>query len=141
MVCNVLVAYKEGQMSQFCWSRWCVNEGVGNKKLKMGSWREMERVARPGDWVFLLDLEKGYLQWGLKEEFKNFCVLGVWGALYGFRVMPFGFKAAPRDLSVAVKWVIALFRKQGIRCTFYIDDLLFLADTQEEALVWGILLG
>jgi hypothetical protein len=142
MVCNVVVAYKEGQMSRFCWSGRCINKGVDDKKFRMESWREIGRLARPGDWAFSLDLEKGYLQWGLKEEFKNFCVFEVGGSLYRFRVMPFGLKAAPRDFSFAVKRVIALFRKQGIRCTFYIDDLLFLAETQGEALrVRGIVLG
>jgi hypothetical protein len=36
----------------------------------------------------------------------------------------------------AIKRVVALFRKQSIQYTFYIDDLLFLVETWEEAL-WG----
>jgi hypothetical protein len=56
--------------------------------------------------------------------------------------MPFSLKAAPWDFSFAVKRVIALFRKQGIRSTFYINDLLFLAEIQVEVLqVRGIVLG
>jgi hypothetical protein len=77
-----------------------------------------------------LDLEKGYLQWGLKEWFENFCVFGVGEAICRFKVMPFGLKGAPRDFSFAVKRVVAFFRKQGIRCTFYIDDLLFLVESE-----------
>jgi hypothetical protein len=129
MVCNVVVAYKEGQMSRFYWSGWCINKGVDDKKFKMESWREIGRLARLGDWAFPLDLEKGYLQWGLKEEFQNFCVFQVGGSLYQYRVMPFGYKA-PRDFSFAVKRVVEHFRKQVIRCTYYIDGLLFLAEMQ-----------
>jgi hypothetical protein len=81
-----------------------------------------------------LDVENGYLQWALKERFKYFCVFGVGEAIYHFRVMPFGLKAVPWDFSCVVKWVVALFRKQGIRCTLYIDDLFFLAESEGEAL-------
>jgi hypothetical protein len=72
-------------MSRFCWSGRCINKVVDDKKFKMESWREIRRLARPGDWAFSLDLEKGCLQWGLKEEFKNFCVFEVGGSLYRFR--------------------------------------------------------
>jgi hypothetical protein len=65
-VCNVVVAYKEGQMSRFCWSGRCVNKGVDDRRIKMESWKEIGRLVRQGDWAFSLDLEKGYLQWGFK---------------------------------------------------------------------------
>jgi hypothetical protein len=133
-VCNVVVAYKEGQMSKFCWNRRCVNKGVDDRRLKMESWKEIGRLVRPGDWAFSLDLEKEYFQWGLKEGFKNFCVFGVGGAIYHFRDMPFRLKAAPRNFSFAAEQVVVLFRKQGVQCTFYIDDLLFLAEAEGEAL-------
>jgi hypothetical protein len=123
MVYSVVVAYKEGVLSWFYCSGQCVNKGVDNKKFKMESWQEIGTSARPGYRAFSLDLEKGHLQWDLKETFKNFCVLGVGASLYRFRVMPFGLKA-PWDFSFAVKLVVALFRNQDIQCTFYIDDLL-----------------
>jgi hypothetical protein len=55
--------------------------------------------------------------------------------LYRYRMMLFGLKAAPRDFSFAVKGVIALFQKQGIRCTFYIRSVVFGGDA------WGGVAG
>jgi hypothetical protein len=49
MVCNVVVAYKEGQMSRFWWSGRCVNKGGDDKKLTRSSgWR----VAQPSSLTF-----------------------------------------------------------------------------------------
>ena len=39
-----------------------------------------------------------------------------------------GLKSAPRHFSSLVKRVCLLFRKVGIRCSFFIGDLDFLAD-------------
>ena len=48
--------------------------------------------------------------------------------------MPFGLASAPRDFSFGFKHVMALFRKRGMRCMFYIDNLLFLASSRQQAL-------
>jgi hypothetical protein len=51
-VCNVVVAYKEVQMSRFCWSGRCVNKGVEDRRFKMESWKEIGRLVREGTGLF-----------------------------------------------------------------------------------------
>ena len=45
----------------------------------------------------------------------------------------FGLASAPRDLSLAIKKVPGLLRKRGMRCCFSIDDIIFFAQSAEEA--------
>lgn len=134
VVCNVVIAYKDGQMSRMCWSGKPINEGLRKKKFRMEAWADIAAMAEPGDWAFSLDLEKGYLQFGLAQPMKDFCVFQVGDRVYRYRVMPFGLASAPRDFSFAVKRVVAIFRARGFRVSFYIDDLIFLARSQREAL-------
>ena len=48
--------------------------------------------------------------------------------MYRWLVLLMGLKSAPKDFSKLVKRVCLLFREVGIRCSFFIDDLDFLAD-------------
>lgn len=134
-VCNVVVVHKGGKPSRFCWSGRPVNEALDEKSFKMERWPEIAQLVRPGDWAFSLDFEKGFFQVPLKPGMQDFCVFRAGGRVYRWRVLPFGLASAPRDFSYIVKRVLTLFRKQGIRCAFYIDDLLFLAASREDLLV------
>ena len=49
-------------------------------------------------------------------------------------MLTFGLSSAPSDFSRVVKQDVKLFRKRAIRCSFYIDDLIFLAESREAAL-------
>lgn len=142
IVCNVVVAYKNGEMNRFCWSGKPVNKGLRGKRFKMEAWAEIAAMVQPGDWAFSLDLEKGYWQFALADKMKDFCVFRVGDQVYRYKVMPFGLASAPRDFSFAVKRVVALFRARGIRVSFYIDDLIFFVKSRGEAvLVRDVVLG
>ena len=45
----------------------------------------------------------------------------------------FGLASALRDFSLVMKKVLGQLRKRGIRCCFFIDDIIFFAQSQEEA--------
>ena len=100
----------------------------------MECWDTISQIAQKGDWAFSLDLEKGYMHVPLVDKFKNFTCFRVGDSLFRHTVMPFGLASAPRDFSLLVRKVLALFRKQGYRCSFFIDDLIFFAFTRQEAI-------
>lgn len=52
--------------------------------------------------------------------------------LYRFRVLPFGLASAPRIFTKVLKPVYALFRQNGIRCCYYIDDSLIMNQIKEK---------
>lgn len=134
VICNCVVAYRGETMDRICWSGVPVNEGLDDQKFKMETVRDICGLGQPGDWAFTFDLEKGFQQVPLKPSFSDFCLFQLNGRVYRWLVLPQGLKSAPRDFSYIVRAVLAIFRQQGIRCAFYIDDLIFLARSKAEAL-------
>ena len=54
--------------------------------------------------------------------------------MYRWCVLPFGLSTAPRAYTKLTRVMLKHRRKQGIRCSNYIDDFVFAAATREEAL-------
>lgn len=132
IVCNVVVAYRDGKMERVCWSGKPVNVGVADRPFKMEQLSDIMKLMRPGDVAFSLDFEKGFFQFRLKEGVSRLLVFQFNGKFYRWRVLPFGLKSAPAHFSWVVKQVLRLLRTQGISCSFFIDDLIFLASSYEE---------
>lgn len=132
VVCNLLVAYRNGQMDRVVWSGKPVNDGVDDASFKMEQLQHIMAMAQPGDVAFSLDFEKGFYQFGLKRGLSHLLVFMHNGKYYRWLVLPMGLKSAPRDFSWVVKRILRLFRKRGIRCAFFIDDLIFLARSYDE---------
>jgi hypothetical protein len=53
---------------------------------------------------------------------------------FRWNVLMFGLASALKDFSFIIKKVLALLRKRGLRCCFFIDDIIFFAGSKEEAL-------
>jgi Reverse transcriptase (RNA-dependent DNA polymerase) len=133
LVCNVVVAYRSGVMDRVCWAGNPVNEGVTTTPFRMESLKAVARVMQQGDWMFSFDLKKGYFQIPLKEQFREFTYMRIGERYFRWNVLMFGLSTAPRDFSLIIKKVLKLLRKQGIRCCFFIDDIIFFAKSYQEA--------
>ena len=132
-VCNVVVAYRGGKMDRICWAGGTINEAVKGQSFRMESLLTVVRMMRPGDYMFSFDLKKGYFQVPLKENFKQFTYMRIGDRFYKWNVLMFGLASAPRDFSLIIKKVMGILRMQGIRCCFYIDDIIFFASSMQEA--------
>ena len=55
------------------------------------------------------------------------------GESYQFTCLPFGLSCAPHTFTKVLKPVMTLLRSWGVRIIVYIDDMLILADTPEQA--------
>lgn len=144
VVCNVVVAYRDGQMERLCWSGVSVNEGVDDASFRMEQMKHVLELVEPGDFAWSLDFKKGFHQVPL-DQTRDFLVFRLGDRIFRWNVLPMGLKSAPKDFSSIVKQVLKIFRNRGIRCCFYIDDIIFLARSMEEALwqrdfVLGVLL-
>lgn len=76
---------------------------------------------------------QGYHQIPLKPSFRPFCCFEWQGRVYRWNVLPFGISTAPRTYSKLSRLMLAQWRKDGIRCSNYIDDFIFFARSREEA--------
>jgi Reverse transcriptase (RNA-dependent DNA polymerase) len=133
LVCNVVVAYRAGSMDRVCWAGNPINEGIQVDPFRMESLQEVVRMMQVGDWMFSFDLKKGYFQIPLKRKFKEFTYMRIGDQYFRWNVLMFGLSAAPKDFSFVIKKVLGLLRKQGIRCCFYIDDIIFFARSRDAA--------
>ncbi|GJP77378.1 hypothetical protein CLOP_g7780 [Closterium sp. NIES-67] len=55
------------------------------------------------------------------------------GAYYSFRSLPFGFPMAPFVFTQLIKQLAKRWRASGLRVVPYVDDLLFLCNSQTHA--------
>jgi Reverse transcriptase (RNA-dependent DNA polymerase) len=133
LVCNVVIAYRSGVMDRVCWAGNPVNEGVKTTPFRMESLKAVARVMQQGDWMFSFDLKKGYFQVPLKKQFREFTYMRIGDKYFRWNVLMFGLSSAPRDFSLIIKKVLKLLRKRGIRCCFFIDDIIFFANSYQEA--------
>ena len=130
----LLVAEPEHRKMRMCWNGRHVNASLDVPSFKMEHAPKAAAMLKPGDWLFTIDMKSGYHQIPLKPSFQKFCCFAWQDRVYRWRVMPFGLSSAPRAYTKLSRVMLAYWRRQGIRCSNYIDDFLFAAATREEAL-------
>ena len=70
----------------------------------------------------------------IKESHRRYFQFRWKGKLYRCVTLPFGYKDAPRVFTACIKVPIGHLRKQGILCSFHLDDILLVTiGSQEEA--------
>lgn len=85
--------------------------------------------AVAGPFMSKIDLKKGYRQLRLDKSAKPFFSF-VWrGKLYSFNVMAFGDASAPKAFTKFMRAFALRWRKLGIVCIIYLDDILISAHT------------
>lgn len=125
IVCNLIVAYRDGKMERACWSGVAVNDGVEDASFRMEQIRDILGMIEPDDDACSLDFEKGFHQVPL-DQTKQLLMFQFKGKLYRWNVLPMGLKSAPKHFSAIVKQVLKICRKRGIRCSYFIDDVIIL---------------
>jgi len=73
-----------------------------------------------------IDLNDTYLLVPVAKEDRRFLRFRWKGFLYEFQCPLFGLSSAPRVFTKLLKLVIALLRRQDIRCIIFRDDLLIM---------------
>lgn len=133
-IMSLVVAVNGEGKKRLCWNGKPANTLWVAPSFKFEGLDVALALMQPGDFMFGLDLQKGYMQIPLKPVFKQFCCFEWMGKVYRYNVMPFGVSTRPRDFSKLVRVLIGRWRAMGIRCTSFIDDFLFFADSLEEAM-------
>lgn len=104
-----------------------LNKHVITHHFKMESIRTIKGLMQKGDWLLKLDLKDAYLTVPIAQEHQ-------WqGRSWKFQVLLFGLSSAPHMFTKLLKPVVAVLRKLGIRLVLYLDDMLIMAKSEEEA--------
>jgi hypothetical protein len=117
--------------------RMCVDYRQLNKSIVTTRFpipRLDEYVARAAQfkWFSLLDLKEGYHQLRLSSESQALTAFSTADGHYQFTTLPFGLSCAPMEFQRAMEEIFP--RRLYPFVQIYIDDILILANTRQEAL-------
>ena len=77
-----------------------------------------------GPFMSKIDLRKGYRQLRLSPEAKQFFCFCWRNQLYQFQVMAFGDASAPQGFTKFMRGFALRWRRMGVLCIIYLDDIL-----------------
>lgn len=105
--------------------------------FQMDNVKSLKHVLRKGDWAVKLDLEKAYWHLMVEESHRRFLRFWYQEQLMEWNVLMFGLTDAPRIFTMLLRVVAQHLRSRGIRCIFYLDDILIVGDSFQSALQQG----
>ena len=111
-----------------------INPYVKATHFKMEGLGTVRDLLRPNDWMTVVDLADAFHHVPLHPDHRRFFRFRFAGRLYQFRAMPFGYRDAPRMFTMVMKVIAEEARARGLRIVVYIDDILTLSDTKEQAI-------
>ena len=91
-------------------------------------------MMRKGQYMVKLDLKSAFWHVPIWEKHKKLLRFRWMGKLYQMEALPFGLSAAPRLFTKLLKTPMSLIRRLGILICIYLDDMLILSDSYEEAI-------
>lgn len=89
-------------------------------------------LLRKDDWMTTIDLKDAFLSVPIQAEHRKLLRFQWKETLYEFQCLPFGLSSAPCVFTKLLRPVMAVLRRQGIRCMVFIDDLLILHQSETE---------
>ena len=104
--------------------------------FRMDTVKDVSNLLRPGDWAVSIDLKDAYFHLPIHRSSRHFLRF-IWRKkLYEFLVLCFGLCTAPFIFTKITKPLAAFLRAKGIRVIFYLDDVLVIASSKEECLMF-----
>ena len=105
---------------------------VQKEKFKMETMQNVRELLRPGLWGATIDLKDAFYHVGIHRKSRKFLRFLLDGQVYEYMALPMGLTCSPRVFTTLNKKVGVVFRKHGITCVFYIDNILVTGETEED---------
>ena len=139
VISPIFITPKKDGSSRVIFNLKGLNEFVSYHHFKMDTLDTAIKLMRPGCFMTSIDLKDAYYSIPVAPECQKYLKF-VWKeTLYCFTCLPMGLTSSPRIFTKVLKPVFASLRtKFGHTCLGYIDDSLYMEDTQEDCL-WGTL--
>ena len=111
-----------------------LNQYLAYEHFKMEGIHMLRDLLKKGDFLVKIDLKDAYLTvpiWKNHQKYLRF----LWkGSMLEFGCLPFCLATAPRVFTKLMKPVVGALRQRGIRLIIYLDDLLIMAESYDQAL-------
>ena len=83
-------------------------------------------LIKRGMFMTSLDLKDAYFSLPIAKRYKKYLRFIWQGQLYEYQCLCFGLSLAPFYFTKVMKPIFSKLRREGVTCTFYIDDSLYL---------------
>lgn len=110
------------------------NAFVAHTHFKMEGLETLKRLVHPGDWCTKVDIASAFTHVPIFPGHRDFFRIRHRGKELRFAAMPFGYRDSPRVFTMLMRTALKPLRERGLRLVAYIDDILLLASSREEAL-------
>ena len=91
-------------------------------------------LLKKGDFLVKIDLKDAYLTVPIWENHQKYLHFLWKGSMLEFGCLPFGLATALRVFTKLMKPVVGALRQRGIRLIIYLDNLLIMAESHDQAL-------
>ena len=139
VISPIFITPKKDGSSRVIFNLKGLNEFVSYHHFKMDTLETAIKLMRPGCFMTSIDLKDAYYSIPVAPECQKYLKF-IWkDTLYCFTCLPMGLTSSPPIFTKVLKPVFASLRtKFGHTCLGYIDDSLYVEDTQEDCL-WATL--
>ena len=104
---------------------------IDSPHFKMEGIKATKDLLRKNDWLCRIDLKDAYLHVKLHKQDRKYVQYRHQGRVYQWRVLPFGYRDAPRFFQKLITDALANLRhKSALRFVIYLDDILVLAEEE-----------
>ena len=110
-----------------------LNAFIEAPHFKMEGIHTLKNLLKQGDWLVKVDLKDAYFSIPIALEHRKYLSFTVGRKTYQFTCLPFGLTSAPWVFTKTLKPVAALGRELGIRMIIYLDDILLMGESKEQA--------
>jgi hypothetical protein len=133
-VSRLFVVPKKGNQWRAVLNLKPLNVHIEKHHFKMENWWSLRSLLKQGDYMIRLDLKDAFLSIPIHKDSIRFLCFDWKGTRYSWQRLPFGLTSSPRIFTKVLKPVVAFLRRQGIKLSIYMDDLLMWNSDKEKLL-------